>query len=141
MKEYTYSGAQASFAMRTSVGSLTLRPGIACNVAMAMHEVVIKSPIVQALIENGEITVSDVEPKAKSKDSGKGKQLDASGNKQPPVDPPTGDQNPSENNPLELPKKPTMPQLKKQLDDAGIAYAADASREQLESLLAPTQDN
>lgn len=137
MKEYTYSGTQASFAMHTSTGSLMLTPGIAVAVALALHEVVIKSPIVKALIETNELAVNDAPKPAKLvKSTNKSDTATNAKVDDPKLPEGDGDQLPDPDA-----KKPTMPQLKKQLDDLGIVYAADATREQLDALLQPKQDS
>lgn len=59
MKNYTYNGEQASFALRTPAGRLFLQKGLIVAVALAIHEAASQNPIVKALVKTGEITVTD----------------------------------------------------------------------------------
>ena len=58
MKNYTYNGQQASFAIRTAAGVLTLTRGVTANVSKELHQAAKKHPVVQALMKTGELSVT-----------------------------------------------------------------------------------
>ena len=188
MKNYTYNGLQASFAIRTTAGVLTLQHGITANVVKELHQAAKKHPIVQALIKTGELTVTgEFAPEQDGKppnplqdhtatDAVKASAITAADAEQAKAanpDPaihslngatvidepvttqltstPAAPENndapaPAADSPAETatnaepaPKPPTIPQLKKQLDELGIKYEAKAIRDELVALL-PKQD-
>lgn len=163
MKNYTYNGQQASFAIRTMAGVLNLSRGVTASVSKELHQAAKKHPVVQALIKTGELTVTGEFAPEQPKD-----QAD-SGNTAANTDPeihslngatvvdapvtselasaaaepesgdapaPAGDNSAEDvTNTESAPKPPTIPQLKKQLDEAGIKYEANAKRDELVALL------
>lgn len=197
MKNYTYNGLQASFAIRTMAGVLNLSRGVTASVSKELHQAAKKHPVVQALIKTGELTVTgefapeqttasqnggattqaiaaeqakaaaNPDPEIHSlngatvvdapvttrlasapvaPESGDTPTAAADTNSQPVADqasttttdaPPPAADNSAENvtNVEPVPKPPTIPQLKKQLDEAGIKYEANAKRDELVALL------
>ena len=205
MKNYTYNGQQASFAIRTMAGVLNLSRGVTASVSKELHQAAKKHPVVQALIKTGELTVTGefapeqttapqnggATTQAIAAEQAKADADKAAANIDPeihslngatvvdapvttplasaPAEPESGDapttaaadtnsqpaadqasasttdapaaDNSAENvtNAEPAPKPPTIPQLKKQLDEAGIKYEANAKRDDLVALL-PKQD-